>query len=112
MNEQTIYVFSSKRFGHGPEELGDILIRGLLKTLAKTEPAPQGLIFVNSSVELLPLPEIRESLFALQENGAKILVCGTCMDYFQLRGQIPAEWTSNMGEIAGTIAGASKVVNF
>lgn len=112
MNEQTVYVFSSKRLGTGPEELGDILIRGMMKTLAKTAPVPTVLIFINTSVELLPLPEVRESLLLLQEQGTKILVCGTCMDYFQLRDHIPAEWGSNMSEIVHTITSASKVVNF
>lgn len=110
--EQTVYVFSSKRLGNGPDELGDILIRGFVKTLSTAGPAPQVMIFLNTSVELLPLPEVQESLLRLQEKGTKILVCGTCMDYFQLREQIPPAWGSNMGEIVSTLIQATKVVNF
>lgn len=112
MSEHTVYVFSSRRLGQGADDLGDILIRGFLRTVAKTEPYPHILIFLNSSVELLPLTEIQESLSALQQHGVKILACGTCIDYFKLREQIAPEWVSNMGEIVAQITNAAKVVNF
>lgn len=112
MSEHTVYVFSSRHLGQGADDLGDILVRGFLRTVAKTEPYPQVLIFLNSSVELLPLPEIQESLSGLQQHGVRVLACGTCADYFKLREQIAPEWVSNMSEIVAQIANATKVVNF
>lgn len=111
MSEKSVFVFASKRLGMGPEELGDLLIRGFFRTLATTEPFPQVLVFVNTGVELLTVPEINESLAALTAKGVKVLACGTCIDYFQLRDQVKSEYLSNMGEIVSTLATATKVVN-
>ena len=111
MSEKTVYVFSSKRLGTGPEELGDLLIRGFIRTLAKTEPYPQIIVFVNTGVELLTLPEVNENLQLLINQGAKVLACGTCIDFFNLREQIKSEYISNMAEIVSALATATKVVN-
>lgn len=107
-----VYVFTSKRLGHGADDLGEILIKGFFRTLAKAEPAPNVLIFLNSGVEVLVIPEVLETLEAMHAQGVKILACGTCLDYFQLREQVKPEWASNMAEIVGNIANAAKVVNF
>lgn len=111
MSEKSVFVFASKRLGNGPEELGDLLIRGFFRTLAKTEPLPQVLVFLNTGVELLAVPEINECLDTLVANGVTVLACGTCIDYFNLREQVKSDYLSNMGEIVSTLATATKVVN-
>lgn len=110
--EKPVFVFTSDKLGSGADELGDILIRGMLKTMTKIKPLPQVLIFLNSSVRLLIKEEILESLQSLKESGTEILVCGTCVDYFNLRQQIKVELISNMPDILKTISNAPRVVNF
>ncbi|MCK4261324.1 MAG: DsrE family protein [Halanaerobiales bacterium] len=112
MSDKPVFVFTSKYLGSEADDLGDILIRGLFRNLTKVDPKPQVLIFLNSSVELLISPEIQENLDILEKQGTKILVCGTCVDYFELRDQIRSDRLSNMGKILTTISNASKVINF
>ncbi|AZR73826.1 hypothetical protein BBF96_10770 [Anoxybacter fermentans] len=111
MSERPVFVFTSNKFGKGPEDLGDILMRGLISNLTKVEPAPQVLIFLNSGVQLLTKSEIQENLNILEEKGVKILACGTCVNYFNLQDKIKNDYISNMGEILSIISNAQKVVN-
>ena len=110
--EKSVLVLTSDKLGKGADELGEILIRGMLKTLTTIKPLPQALIFLNSSIKLLTKEEILENLYLFKQRGTAILVCGTCVDYFNLRQQIKAELISNMHDILTTISQAAKVVNF
>lgn len=112
MIEQPVFVFTSDKLGSGADELGEILIRGMFRTMTDLQPIPQVLIFLNSSVKLLTNEDIWENLELLEKTGTKILVCGTCVDYFNIRQQIKAELISNMKDIVTTISHAPKVVNF
>ncbi len=52
-----------------------------------------------------------EDLRALEAQGVEVLVCGTCLGYFEIKDQLGVGQVSNMYDIAETMLGASKVVN-
>jgi hypothetical protein len=54
---------------------------------------------------------VLEDLCALEAEGIEMLVCGTCLGYFELTERLAAGQVSNMYDIAETILGAGKVVN-
>jgi selenium metabolism protein YedF len=102
----------SEIMGRGDAELGHILIRGFFHTLGEVEPLPDTLIFFNSGVKLaIEGSPVLEDLQELCGRGVKILACGTCLGYYELKEKIAVGEVSNMYDIAETLLGAAKVVS-
>ncbi len=112
MIQKPVYVFSSDTIGQGSEELGEVLTRGMFRTLISVEPTPEAIVFLNSGVKLLVKEDVLENIQILKETGTRILGCGTCLDYYQLKDQVKSEMVSNMKDILTTLSNSPKVVNF
>ena len=107
-----VLVVSSDVMGRGSEELGNILVRGFFHTLGEVEPLPQTIIFFNAGVKLAcEGSPVLDDLRALEAEGIEMLVCGTCLGYFELTDKLAVGQVSNMYDIAETMLGAGKVVN-
>ena len=107
----TVVVFPCDRMGTGDDELGNILIRGFIHTLGEISPRPDVMIFFNAGVKLTTEDsDVLEDLHALEGEGIKILVCGTCLDFFGLKDRLQAGIISNMYDIAETMLSAGRVV--
>lgn len=107
-----VVLFSADVMGRGPEELGSILMRSFLHTLTEVSPCPEALIFVNTGVRLVVEGSpVLEDLRALASRGVRILACGTCLSYFDLKEKVAVGIVSNMYTIAETLLGADRVVS-
>lgn len=107
-----VMVVSSDIMGRGDTELGTILIRGFFHTLGEVEPRPQTLIFFNTGVKLACTGSpVLDDLYALEADGLEMLVCGTCLGYFELKEALAVGQVSNMYDIAEAMLRAGKVVN-
>ena len=107
-----VLVVSSDIMGRGEAELGDILIRGFFHTLGEVEPLPQTILFFNSGVKLACQGSpVLDDLRALKAGGIEMLVCGTCLGYFEIKEELAVGQVSNMYDIAETMLRAGKVVN-
>ena len=97
--------------GNGDEQLGRILMKAFLKTLPELDNLPTTLIFVNSGVFLTTTdsPEL-ETIRSLETAGCTILVCGTCLDFYNLKKKLALGQVSNMFEITTLLTGSDKVV--
>ena len=106
-----VVLLASNLFGTGEEELGVILMRAFVKTLKEVEPAPSKVIFANSGVRLTTEgSELIEDIRALEEAGAEVISCGTCLDYYGLKEKLEVGRASNMFEIATSLAQADRLV--
>jgi selenium metabolism protein YedF len=107
-----VLVVSADIMGQGEAELGNILVRGFFHTLGEVEPLPQTIIFFNSGVKLAcEGSPVLDDLCALEDAGIELLVCGTCLGYFELNEKLSVGQVSNMYDIAETMLSAGKVVN-
>jgi selenium metabolism protein YedF len=107
-----VLVVSQDIMGRGNGELGQILLRGFFHALGEVEPLPRTAIFFNTGVKLACQGSpVLEDLRALETAGLEILVCGTCLNYFELTDQLAAGQVSNMYDIAETMLRAGKLVN-
>lgn len=107
----TVLVIRSEVMGRGDDELGGILVRTFFHTLSEVEPLPATIVFYNSGVKLtVEGSPVLDDLRALQEQGVEILVCGTCLGYYQLKERIAVGVISNMYTIAEMILGAPHTV--
>ena len=103
--------FASATIGHGDDDLGRILLVAFVKTLKNLTPRPKTLLFMNGGVKLAAEgSELLEALRELEAEGAELLVCGTCLDFFKLKERLRAGKVSNMFEIASRLIAADRVV--
>lgn len=106
-----IIAFQKDMLGQGPEELGKLLIKGFINTLPELEQMPETLVFMNSGIFLaLKDSPVNESLKKMEAAGVSILVCGTCLDYFDKKQELGAGVISNMYDILDKLSAASKVL--
>lgn len=103
---------SKETIGSGSDELGKNLMKMFFYTLTQNGRIPETIIFMNGGVKL-PVQEeqIVEHLQVLQEKGSQILVCGTCLNYYELAPQLKIGTVSNMYEIAEKLLDAPKVIS-
>lgn len=95
------FFIGKDHIGGGDPELGGNLMKMFLYTLAQSGRPPKCLLFMNSGVKL-PAGEERQvidSLKDLEAKGCEILVCGTCLNFFDLTERLKAGTVSNMYDI-------------
>ena len=105
-------LFIGKNFiGDGSEELGGSLMTMFFYTLAESNDAPRYILFMNSGVKLVvENDQVVEHLQTLQAKGSEILVCGTCLKFFDLEGKQKIGTVSNMYDISERMHMADKVI--
>jgi selenium metabolism protein YedF len=97
--------------GRGDDVLGDILIRSFVHTLLQLKPLPNTVICYNAGVKLAVKDSaVIDDLQQLSKDGVDILICGTCVNYFEIGDQVAAGHISNMYDIAETMAGAGRLL--
>lgn len=107
-----VIALSSDAMGRGDEELGKVLMRSYLHTLAEAEPQPDAIVFFNSAVRLATTDSpALDDLQAIAARGTRLLLCGTCVNTFDLKEQIGAGEISNMYAISETMLRAGSVIN-
>jgi len=103
---------ATDRMGFGDDELGLKLMVNFLRTLKEMGPELWRLVFVNNGVKLtIDGSEVLEDLKGYEKAGLKILVCGTCLNHFNLLERKMVGETTNMLDIVTAMQLADKVVN-
>ena len=110
--EQKIMVMcGTDRIGFGDDELGLKLMVNFIRTLKEMGPDLWRLVFVNNGVKLaIETSEVLSDLKSYEEEGLTILVCGTCLDHFNVLDQKQVGITTNMLDIVTAMQLADKVV--
>ena len=104
--------FNKDSIGTNEGELGRNLAKMAIFTLSEAENIPSYLLFMNEGVKLTTgvEPQIIENLQTLIDKGAQVLVCGTCLNYYELTDEIKVGTVSNMYDILGAMQEVSKVI--
>ncbi|PIE59886.1 MAG: sulfurtransferase-like selenium metabolism protein YedF [Desulfobulbus propionicus] len=110
--KQIIYVISADTMGRSNDELGWALLQTFIQTIKDVSPMPEKILFYNSGVKLVTQQSgALEALVELQNRNVKILVCGTCLDFFKLKPDIKVGTISNMYDIMNAMVMADKVIS-
>ena len=108
---RSVVVLSEDIMGRGNRELGEILVKAFLNTLAESDPPPWRMVLFNSGVKLaVEGSDTVQALSNLESLGVGILVCGTCLDFFGLKEKLAAGTVSNMYDILTTMLSATNSV--
>ena len=106
-----VIVLKSETMGIGSEELGGILMKAFVNTLLQSCPMPSAIVMYNGGIHLaVEGSPLTESLAELESCGVRILVCGTCLDYYDKKDQLRAGVVSNMYEILEAMRTTSNVI--
>ena len=107
-----LVMVTTDRIGHGDDELGQKLMKSFIATLKEMGGDLWRLVLVNSGVKLtIDESPCLTDLQDLVKSGVSILVCGTCLDHFNLLDKKEVGETTNMLDIMTSLQLAEKVIN-
>ena len=107
-----VVMVAADRMGSGDDELGGKLMINFIKTLKEMGDELWRLVLVNSGVKLtIDGAATLDDLKELEDGGLTILVCGTCLDHFNLLEQKKVGQTTNMLDVVTSMQLADKVIN-
>ena len=110
--QKIMVMVATDRIGYGDDELGKKLMQSFLKTLRDMGNELWRLVFVNNGVKLtIGASEVLPDLKELEEHGIHILVCGTCLNHFDILDKKQVGETTNMLDIVTAMQLADKVIN-
>ncbi|WP_319544003.1 sulfurtransferase-like selenium metabolism protein YedF [uncultured Pseudodesulfovibrio sp.] len=112
LDTQKILVFiASDVIGTGDDKLGSSLMFNFLSTLKELGNDLWRIVMVNGGVKLaIEDSQCLEALQDLEKNGVSILVCGTCLEFFNLTAQKRAGDVTNMLDIVTSFQLATKTI--
>ena len=99
------------RIGRGDDDLGRILMRNFVYSVARDENKPVAVMMMNEGVRLAcEGSEVLGDLGLLAENGVAIKVCGTCLDFLNLTEKLAVGEVSMMPASVAAMLGADDIV--
>lgn len=99
------------RLGRGDEELGRVLMRNFVYSLARDTQRPRAVMLMNEGVRLAcEGSEVVDDLRLLAENGVAIRACGTCLDFLGLTAKLAVGEVSTMPASVAAMLGGDEIV--
>ncbi len=108
---RTAVVITTETLGRGSDELGLKLMENFLASLPELGESLWRVILLNGGVKLAARPgKALDALKTLSGSGVEILVCGTCLNFFELLEAKAVGETTNMMDVVTSLALADKVI--
>jgi intracellular sulfur oxidation DsrE/DsrF family protein len=107
----TVILVTSNGMGRADEKLQQKLFIKYLEVLLAHQDLPAALCFYTDGVRLVceGSPAL-ESLRALESRGVHLIICSTCLSFFNLAEKVQAGIVGGMGDIVEAQAKAEKVI--
>ena len=105
--------FNTNAIGTNEGELGANLAKMAIFTLSESEQLPDYVLFMNEGVKLVAgdcEQQIVDNLNTMIEKGTKVLVCGTCLNFYGIKDDLKVGTVSNMYDILGAMQTVGKVI--
>ena len=106
-----LVLMGADRLGRGDDVLGAKLIASFISTLKEMGPDLWCVVMLNAGVKLaVSGSEVLAGLRELEQSGVRLLVCGTCLNHFQLLEAKQVGETTNMLDIVTAMHLADKII--
>lgn len=90
-------VITTDKLGEGNDELGKTLMKSYLYALSESDKFPDELIFLNGGVKLTTEgSNVIESINEIKNKGTKVISCGACLDFYDLKDKLLVGEIGNM----------------
>ena len=112
MDSNTVLLFTRNGLGDGPESLQQLLTKKFLSLLIDSGTLPAKILFYTEGVKLASEGSpVVEYLSALQTSGVELILCQTCLDYYQLTEKVAVGIVGGMPDIIEAMQKANKVIS-
>ena len=99
------------KMGRGDDELGAVLVKSFFHAVTEQARKPDIMIFYNTGVKLAVTgSDVLEDLKKLEDDGVRILSCGTCLNYFEIKDKLACGSVSNMYDIVEIMSVAGRLL--
>lgn len=99
------------RIGRGDEDLGRVLMRNFLYSVARNAEKPSAIVLMNEGVRLACTgSDSLDDLRILAESGVQVKACGTCLDSLGLTESLAVGEVGNMTASVAGLLGEDDVV--
>ena len=110
--DSVTYLFDDDHVGANME-LGKVLMNGFLAAMKNLENKNCSIVLISKAVRLgTEGSYVLEVLQGLEEAGFRILLCGTCLDFYKIRENVRVGTISNALEILECMTSAAKIIKF
>jgi len=104
-------LISTDKLGLGDDNLGEILMKSYIYALSEADLIPNDILFINGGVKLtVEESPVLDSLKKLISRGANILVCGVCLDFYNIKDKLSVGEISNMYTIVQLMNSADNTI--
>jgi hypothetical protein len=111
MNKSTMILFTRFGMGDAPAELQKKLTTTFL-TLVSQDALPGVIAFYGEGVKLTcEGSSVLDQLRVLSDQGVRLVICQTCLDFFGMRDKVRVGIVGGMGDIIAAMNGADKVIS-
>jgi selenium metabolism protein YedF len=104
-------LISTDVLGRSNDELGRILMRSFLVSLAHEEHAPAAVMLINEGVRLAcEGSEALDELRMLESKGVAVSACGTCLNHLGLAESLAVGTAGAMPDLVAVVCGSDEIV--
>ncbi len=112
MDKDTVLLFTRNGLGQAPEDLQKGLAVKFLSLLEESGQLPAKILFYTEGVKLACQGSpVVEQLLAMQARGVELILCKTCLEYFNLANQVEVGVVGGMADIIEAMQKAGKVIS-
>jgi intracellular sulfur oxidation DsrE/DsrF family protein len=110
--DDTVILITREGMGDAPPELQVTLISNYLKLLIENQLKPVAICFYGEGVKLVVEGSaVIESLRTLEARGVHLVICMTCLRFFNLSDKVQVGIVGGMGDILAAQLKAGKVIS-
>lgn len=107
----TVVLIRENGMGHAEEALQLTLMGKYLELLAQNDELPAALCFYTEGVKLVcEGSPVLEQLRALETKGVRLIICSTCLNYYNLGEKVRIGIVGGMADIITAQMKAAKVI--
>lgn len=111
-DSETVILITRNGMGHAEPELQIKLIDTYFKLLDENEILPAAICFYTDGVRLaVSGSPVLATLKSLESKGVRLILCSTCLNYFNLVDQVQVGITGGMTDILEAQRRAEKVIS-
>ena len=109
--KNTIIQITNNGMGNADETLQHKLVGKYLELIQLNDSLPNAICFYTDGVKLVVEGSpVRDQLSALESKGVRLIVCSTCLDYFNLTDKVQLGIVGGMTDIIEAQTKAEKVI--
>ena len=109
--KNTVIIVTNNGMGKADEKLGQMLAGKYFELLSQNGSLPAVICFYTEGVKLVCQGSpVIEQLRRLETDGVRLIVCSTCLNYYELTEKIQVGIVGGMGDIIEAQIKAEKVI--